>query len=87
MDAYWARGRDGQTIWVQPENDLIVVFTSSGPFYEWLIPMYIIPAILPTTTTTSTTPISPPPVDMQVIVLVAGVAVVVIVLEVFRRRR
>ncbi len=88
LDAYMAFGKDGQYIWVQPENDLIVVFTASGVDYEWLIPMYIIPAILPTTTTTPTTAIPPPPVDMQVIVLVTCAAVVVVIIfEVFRRRR
>jgi len=88
LDAYGAYGANGQYIWVQPKNDLIVVFTSSGANFEWLIPMYIIPAILPTTTTTPTTAIPPPPVDMQVVVLVTCAAVVVvIVLEVFRRRR
>jgi CubicO group peptidase (beta-lactamase class C family) len=80
LDAYGAYGYAGQYIWVQPKNDLIVVFTSSGPYYEDLIPWFIIPAILPTTTTT--------PVDMQVIVLVTCAAVtVVIIFEVFRRRR
>ncbi|MGD9381779.1 MAG: serine hydrolase, partial [Candidatus Thorarchaeota archaeon] len=46
-DAYYALGRDGQIIWVQPENDLIVVFTSSSGNYLSMIPMYIIPAFLP----------------------------------------
>jgi len=86
-DAYYAFGRDGQYIWVQPKNDLIVVFTSSEGMYLSLIPMFIIPALL-NETTTPTTPISPPPIDMRIIGLVAGAAViVVIVLEVFRRRR
>ncbi|MHA3964463.1 MAG: serine hydrolase domain-containing protein [Candidatus Thorarchaeota archaeon SMTZ1-45] len=85
-DAYYAFGRDGQYIWVQPKNDLIVVFTASEGMYLSLIPWYIIPAIL--STPTPTTPISPPPIDMRIIGLVAGAAViVVIVLEVFRRRR
>jgi CubicO group peptidase (beta-lactamase class C family) len=48
LDAYLASGAYGQYIWVQPKNDLIVVFTSSGPYYEDLIPWFIIPAILPT---------------------------------------
>ena len=88
LDAYGAYGANGQYIWVQPKNDLIVVFTSSGGYFENLIPIYIIPAILPTTTTTPTTAIPPPPVDMQVIVLVTCAAVVVVIIfEVFRRRR
>ena len=86
-DAYYAFGRDGQYIWVQPKNDLIVVFTSSEGMYLSLIPMFIIPALL-NETTTPTTPISPPPIDMRIIGLVAGAAVVgVVIIGVFRRRR
>jgi CubicO group peptidase (beta-lactamase class C family) len=82
LDAYIARGADGQYIWVQPKDDLIVVFTSSGMFYEFLIPMFIIPALLPTTTTT------PPPFDPLLIGLFGGigVGVVLIAIVVLRRR-
>lgn len=87
-DAYYAYGRDGQYIWVQPKNDLIVVFTASEGMYLWLIPMFVIPAILPTETTSPTTPIPPTLSDVQVIILVTVAAVVVVIsFEVFRRRR
>ena len=82
IDAYNAYGANGQIIWVQPENDLIVVFTSSGQNYHWLIPMFIVPAILPTTTTT------PTPFDPLLIGLFGGigVGVVLIAIVVLRRR-
>ena len=83
LDAYMAFGKDGQYIWVQPENDLIVVFTSSGPWYEYLIPMYIIPAILPPEPTTTTAA----PLPWVPIAIGGGVAVAVIVLAIVVLRR
>jgi CubicO group peptidase (beta-lactamase class C family) len=102
-DAYYALGRDGQYIWVQPENDLIVVFTASGPYYDWLIPMYILPAILPhdwtppttntTTTTTTTTTTNggtdEPGLDMTLILggSAAAVALVIVIILTIKRRQ
>ncbi|MHA2005610.1 MAG: hypothetical protein ACW960_16230, partial [Candidatus Thorarchaeota archaeon] len=84
IDAYNAYGKDGQIIWVQPENDLIVVITSSGVNYWSFIRMYMIPAILPPEPTTTTAA----PLPWDLIVIGGSVAVVVIVLAiVFLRRR
>jgi hypothetical protein len=81
-DVYGAAGKEGQIIWVQPKNDLIVVFTSSRDNYHWLIPMFIVPAILPTTTTTA----APLPWDLIAIGGGVAVAVIVFAIVVLRRR-
>jgi len=98
LDAFEARGAFAQRIWVQPKNDLVVVFT--GPGYnkylnssrtmtgspEILINGFILPALLSETTTTPTPESFP--ISLTTIGLLAGAAVlVVIVLEIFRRRR
>lgn len=48
--AYAALGRDGQTIWVAPDYDLIVVTTAAteghGPIFD-LIDRFVMPAVLP----------------------------------------
>ncbi len=88
-NAYYAFGRDGQYIWVQPENDLIVVFTaSSGMHLPW-IRSFIIPAVLPPepTTTTTTTPIPPPPYIWVIVLVTSAAVVVVTIFAVFLRRR
>ncbi|MFX0107640.1 MAG: serine hydrolase domain-containing protein, partial [Candidatus Hodarchaeota archaeon] len=85
-DAYYAYGTDGQIIWVQPKNDLIVVFTSSAASYLSLIPTYIISALLPPTTTTNggTDGLGP---DMTLILGVSAGAVVLVIVIILNMKR
>ncbi|MHA2323584.1 MAG: serine hydrolase domain-containing protein [Candidatus Thorarchaeota archaeon] len=93
LDAYYAFGTDGQIIWVQPKNDLIVVFTSSAGNYLSLIPTYIIAAILspdtttPPTTTTTNGGTDGPGLDMTLILGVSAAAVVLVIVIILTMKR
>jgi len=89
-----ARGYDGQFIYVIPEHDIVVVFSSDnedGPYeYDWLVSNGILSAVTnnyPTdlTGTTDTTDL-PPDIPYILVggVALAGIAVVVIIVRVRR---
>jgi CubicO group peptidase (beta-lactamase class C family) len=101
-NAYYAKGwrTIGQYMWVQPENDLIAVFTIFGSMSPLnLIRDYILPAIFSDGTTTTT--LSPPSttqtnvttdplpdfVPIFIGVGVAGVAVVAVLVIYFLKKR
>jgi len=95
---YSARGYNGQFIYVIPEHDIIVVFSSDneeGPYeYDWLVSDGVLGAITnvypdPVTVTTSTnTTQTGPPLNMTYILVgVAAVGVLVVIVLVGRLKR
>ncbi|OLS27624.1 MAG: 6-aminohexanoate-dimer hydrolase [Candidatus Thorarchaeota archaeon AB_25] len=91
---YSGRGYNGQYIYVVPEYDILVVFTSDnedGPYeYDWLVADGIIGAVTnvyPTTTPTSTpTPSDLPQFSPYILVGAAGFAIVAVAVLLIRRK-
>jgi len=93
---YSARGYNGQFIYVIPEYDIVVVFSSDnedGPYeYDWLVRDGVLGAITNvyptnTVTTTSTTETGPPPTMTYILIGVASVGVAAIIVIVIRIKR
>ncbi|TET09656.1 MAG: hypothetical protein E3J86_07495, partial [Candidatus Thorarchaeota archaeon] len=88
---YSARGYDGQFIYVIPEHDIVVVFSSDnedGPYeYDWLVSNGILGAVTNNypTDLTGTTDL-PPDIPYILVggVALAGIAVVAIIVRVRR---
>ncbi|MHA1970993.1 MAG: serine hydrolase domain-containing protein, partial [Candidatus Thorarchaeota archaeon] len=92
-NARFGFGRDGQYLWVLPDYDTVVVFTSEWmTSYDYLITQYILPALgdfsqMVNTTTSETTTLTEQPFDASLAIGIGVSLAIVIVLVVFMKKR
>jgi len=92
-NARFGFGRDGQYLWVLPDYDTVVVFTSEWMIsYDYLITQYILPALgdfsqMVNTTTSETTTLTEQPFDVSLAIGIGVSLAIVIVLVVFMKKR